>query len=272
MTATEELGKLLVNRHQVLAEIIEESQDKRYLQESLNIPRSTLDKIVRELEDADLVTYTTGEWEPTLLGECLCHVQHEYLSRVSTLTQTAGIINTLLTDTPLNHEFLVGATPHQSKHGVLDEVFQPVIDSSEDATTFRFITPSMISAYIQPLFNQLTNSTTTAVELVMPRSLVAQLMRIEPALTDTVLDDDTIQIFTGAIPDQYGIWITDQRAGMIVFSAGGIAGILVNDSPTAIQWAESQYTALIRATQPLKRNPTAGNANRPERPQKTEPK
>lgn len=55
----------------ILTYLLEEPQDKPTLVEDLDIPRSTLDRAIRELESINVVTYHDGKYTATPVGERL---------------------------------------------------------------------------------------------------------------------------------------------------------------------------------------------------------
>ncbi|WP_436926529.1 helix-turn-helix transcriptional regulator [Halosimplex amylolyticum] len=63
-----ELVDLLRRRAELLASLGEGSREKRDLVEAHDLPRSTLDRAIRELEAADLVEYADGTYALTAVG------------------------------------------------------------------------------------------------------------------------------------------------------------------------------------------------------------
>lgn len=66
-----ETVEILHRRIGVLTCLLEEPRDKRTLVEELDIPRSTLDRAIRELESINVVTYDNGKYTATPVGERL---------------------------------------------------------------------------------------------------------------------------------------------------------------------------------------------------------
>ncbi|WP_415380697.1 helix-turn-helix transcriptional regulator [Halosimplex sp. TS25] len=78
---TSELVDLLRRRAELLASLRKGPWEKRDLVEAHDLPRSTLDRAIRELEAADLVAYADGAYALTAFGEHLVHEFSEFVDR-----------------------------------------------------------------------------------------------------------------------------------------------------------------------------------------------
>ena len=67
-------------------------------------------------------------------------------------------------------------------------------------------------------------------------------------------DDDRVEpttVLSGEVPVEFGLWITDDtEAGVVVYGGQGIEGVLINDSPDAVAWAESLYERVAETASP----------------------
>lgn len=78
---TLELVDILRRRDEIVACLVEDSQDKRTLVEEVDISRSTLDRALRELESVGVVAYTEGEYTVTPVGQRLVEDFFAFLER-----------------------------------------------------------------------------------------------------------------------------------------------------------------------------------------------
>ncbi|WP_459191749.1 helix-turn-helix transcriptional regulator [Halosimplex sp. J119] len=78
---TSELVDLLRRRRGLVAALREDAREKRDLVREQDLPRSTLDRAVRELEAADLVEYADGTYALTALGEHLVDEFDSFVER-----------------------------------------------------------------------------------------------------------------------------------------------------------------------------------------------
>lgn len=76
-----ELVDILRRRAEIVACLVEDSQDKRTLVEEVDSSRSTLDRALRELESVGIVTYTEGEYTVTSVGQRLVEDFFGFLER-----------------------------------------------------------------------------------------------------------------------------------------------------------------------------------------------
>lgn len=74
--------EVLHRRIGILTCLLEEPKDKRTLVEELDIPRSTLDRAIRELESIDIVFYDDGKYTVTPIGERLGYDFVAFLERI----------------------------------------------------------------------------------------------------------------------------------------------------------------------------------------------
>ena len=84
MASTElvlEIVDVLRKRREILACLLDDPRDKSTLVDELDIPRSTLDRAVRELESVRVVTYSDGEYVVTGLGERLTRDFFRFVDR-----------------------------------------------------------------------------------------------------------------------------------------------------------------------------------------------
>lgn len=76
-----EIADILRKRREVVACLLEDPRDKSTLVDELDIPRSTLDRAVRELESVRVVTYSDGEYVVTALGKRLARDFFRFVDR-----------------------------------------------------------------------------------------------------------------------------------------------------------------------------------------------
>lgn len=103
------LISLLHRRFEVLDALVEGSAEKRDLEETLDVSRSTVDRAVRELEAHDLAERTEGAVEITLLGRLALAATVSYRRKVATLERYGDVLTHLDSSAPLPPWVLVGA-------------------------------------------------------------------------------------------------------------------------------------------------------------------
>ncbi|MFP8954043.1 hypothetical protein ACLI4Z_13910 [Natrialbaceae archaeon A-arb3/5] len=85
----------VLDRGDVLSEIIRGANQKRTIDERLSISRPTIDRAIRELEEQNLVNRTGGKASVTPLGEMAHKVYRNTTSTLSGLKNNGQIINSI---------------------------------------------------------------------------------------------------------------------------------------------------------------------------------
>lgn len=141
------LANILLKRYECLRVLVDHPQAKRDLVETLDIPRSTLDDIVRELEQAGLVEYTDGQWHSTHPGRSACRVHREYLNQLVSLADASPILDAMPADTDVSWEFINGADIYETHSSIPDAVMTTLLDYVEAATEVRIVTPNVVAGH-----------------------------------------------------------------------------------------------------------------------------
>ncbi|RYJ08260.1 hypothetical protein ELS19_17010 [Halogeometricum borinquense] len=81
--------KLLHDRYNVLQALEAHPSTKQEILPEVDVARSTLDTIMRQLETSGLVAYSDGEWHLTVYGHCACGRVAEFLP-IKTVLERGG--------------------------------------------------------------------------------------------------------------------------------------------------------------------------------------
>jgi len=247
-----DLADILLKRHKCLHTLDNQPQAKPELIESLDIPRSTLDDIVRDLEHADLVEYHDGKWQLTLLGRYTLNHHTRYKEGLESLTNATPVIKELPRDTPVERRFLRDAEVHVATTPVPDEVMQVFLDAVGSATHVRGVTPLAMVGYIDSFYRAATTGSDAQLEAVLPLETFERLQTLHPDSTEKAMDDDDITLYHADIPVTFSLWIADDdHAGLIVYADQGVQGILINDTDDALNWATDQYDRIQKDAEPI---------------------
>lgn len=249
---TGNLEAVLNARHACLRALIDRPQAKRDLVETLEIPRSTLDDIVRELEDAGLVEYRDGTWSPTHIGRLAHRAHREYLKRLECLIDVAPILGKLDPESEIGWAVIDDADVHETHPNVPDAVMPTLLDHVAAATTVRIVTPRLVAGYGDELYRRGVAGQDASVEIIVPPEVDDWVRSEHPAVATDLFDDPAIDAFRASVPFSVGIWMfDDERASVTVFTERGIAGLIVTDTPAALSWAEKRYESVKRAAEPV---------------------
>ncbi|WP_254840812.1 helix-turn-helix transcriptional regulator [Natronomonas marina] len=236
------LDSVLVKRHSYLRVLIDQPSPKCNLEDELGGSRSTLDRALRELADADLATYENGVWKPTPLGRYSYRTRKAYLERLENLTDAAPLLNELSSGSPVDCTFVIGADVHESDPSMPDAVMQTLLDSVEGGHDVTVATPVVVTGFAEDFYECVSRGENYSLELLIPPEVFERTRAAFPILTDELLDDENVSLHTASIPFSFGLWIVDSaEAGIIVFTDQGVRGILMNDTTDALDWATDQY-------------------------------
>jgi predicted transcriptional regulator len=246
------LDSALTERHSYLHAIIEQPRSKCDLEDELDGSRSTLDRALRNLADADLAKYEDGVWKPTPLGRCSYRTREAYLERLENLAEAAPLFNELSSGSPDDCAFVLGADVHENDPSMPDAVMRTLLDSVEGGHDVSVATPVVVTGFAQDFYERVSRGENYSLELLIPPEVFERTRAVFPALTEELLDDENVSLHTASIPFSFGLWIVDSdEAGIIVFTDQGVRGILVNDTTDALDWATDQYERAKQGADPV---------------------
>lgn len=237
-----DIATILRKRYECLNVLVNQPQAKPELVDTLETPRSTLDDIVRELEQADFVEYRDGDWYPTQAGRLACRAHRDYLDQLDSLGDISSVLDSMDTDEEISWAFIDGATTYETHSGVQDAVMTTLLDFVEEATNVRVVTPNVVAGYADRFYESGISGRNAKYEMIIPPEVHTWFHSTHPSISTDVLNDPDVDILRASIPFSYGLSIfDDERVGVTIFTDNGIAGLLVNDTDDALEWAENQY-------------------------------
>ncbi|WP_096396405.1 winged helix-turn-helix domain-containing protein [Halorubrum trapanicum] len=246
------LDAVLTERHPFLRALIEQPRSKCDLEDEIDGSRSTLDRALRDLADAELATYEDGVWKPTPLGRCSYRTRNAYLERLENLAEVAPLFNELSSGSPVDCAFVIGADVHETDPSMPDAIMQTLLDSVEGGQVVSVVTPVVVTGFAEDFYERVSRGKNYSLELLIPPDVFERTRAAFPTLTDELLDDENVSLHTASIPFSFGLWIVDSaEAGIIIFTDQGVRGILVNDTTEALDWATEQYERVKQDADPV---------------------
>lgn len=245
-------AEVVLRRHRCLNALVDRPQPKRELVKTLDTPRSTLDDIVRELEQIGLVEYDDGIWQPTFLGKCVCDLHEAYLECFTDYAAAAPVLDPLPNDTTIDVSFLHGVDVYEGDPAVPDAVMSVLSDHIEPVGDVRIATPIAPVGVTTAFYDSATSGKNCTFEMILPEQVISRIHDARPTLTTKMCKDPNGTVHCAQIPFTYGVWIGESdHAGIIVFEKRGICGLLVNDTDAALEWAADQYNRVKRNADPM---------------------
>jgi predicted transcriptional regulator len=240
-----QIEAVVLNREDVLRAIVRQSRTKRELTEAVNSSRSTVDRAIRELLDAGLVRQTGGEYEATMAAECALDAVETFHGRMRTVSDAVAVLGHLPADTPFDPVFLEEAEVQVATPAMPDGVVQRLFESIESASYVRGIAPVVLSGHLQS-FYEAAKAGDARIEMLIDGDVLDRMVA-SPNTRDILaaqLRDEQVSISRVDVPFSFGVWITEDEAGVVVYSDTGVRGIIVNDTDEAYAWAERWFDDL----------------------------
>jgi len=228
----DDLTELLRLRHDVLAALCDEPRPRHELVEELSGSKSTIYKGLSQLQEAGLVERTDEGFSPTLYGTVS-------LARYDSLTGIARF-EELLTDYPgaaVDPAALVGAEVIRPDETDVERHIERLWDLLDGAETAHGVSPIVSPGYVERFLELLEGG--LSVTLVLPKSIVDSLRADYPAELAAVSERARLYETNESIP--FGVVLTrgaNPRMAIELRDGPLITGLIVNDTPNALRWAE----------------------------------
>lgn len=236
-----ELEHLLSDRSKFLSALATEAQAKRELTESLDCSRSTVNRVLRSLADTELVEYRDGNWHITAVGRAAYQYHDNYIESLGDLVKAEPVVSALPSKTAITESFIAGSTVHTADSVVPDAAIDPMLTSVSEAQTVRGLVPNALAVLGTEFYDAATVGE-HEVELVFDESVLDRLSETQLVDLDQAAENPNVTLLRRDISVSFGLWIADDtEAGVTVYSDGGIRGLLLNDTDSAVEWALSLF-------------------------------
>lgn len=240
----ERFRSILENRNDVLRLLEAEPTTKTDLVEALDISRSTVDRAVRDLQTVECITRTNGRFTATATGRLALEEYDRYVDRTDAIRDARGFLEVLPDDAPLDTAMLHGAAITLPDQHAPEEALQPSIELLGESTSLRGTAPVVLSFY-PDLFDAHVREHDLSVEVIAEPEVLATLPTMMSDRVEPFIHHENVSLFEAANPLPYALWLMETpdgtHAGITAYDAGGVAGLLINDSTPAVRWAQTQY-------------------------------
>lgn len=249
-----ELVDLLRRRSELLAALRDRPRPKRDLVDDLGVPRSTLDRALRELEAADLVAYEDGVYALTSVGNHLVAEFDAFTERASIAVELEPVLRWIdPADLDLDLRHLSDAevwTPEPSDPWAM---VNRHVRALETADRVRGMLPLVGLHAVETVRDRVVEGGAT-VRLV-----------VEPTVAETLRDDESyaplfrdlqahdghvVSVSDREIPFFLGVF-DDEFVQIGVDEEKEPRALLETDDDAALSWARETLDAYERAVTPL---------------------
>lgn len=247
MTASSDrasLVRLIHRRADVLSTLVDGAAEKRELVSALAVSRSTVDRALRKLRIHAFVDRGDGGYVATLPGR-LALAEHEAFEQSLAATYRAGgVLEHLPHDAPLDPALLRGAEVHEAEPPAPRSPLERLWELVERADRYRgFTTVLLEPAYVDRVRDRVLAGDID-LELVYTEEIASYLADVHTASVRETLEEGRHTMYVaGEVPYSFGILYGEETHAYLLASDedATFKGLVLNDSPAAIDWAEELY-------------------------------
>lgn len=240
----ERFRSILENRNDVLRLLVDGPTTKSELVESVDTSRSTIDRAIRELEQAACITRQNGEFAATTTGRLALEEYDQYATRTCSIRESRAFLGALPDDAPLDTAMLDGASITLPDQHAPEEALQPSLELLANSTSMRGTAPVVLSFY-PDLFEEHVRENDLSVEIIAEEAVLAVLPTMMSDRVEPFVHHEDVSLFRAGDSLPYALWLMTTpdgtHAGITAYDSGGVAGMLINDTPAAVEWAKRQY-------------------------------
>lgn len=217
------------------------------LQETLDVSKATLHRVVRGFADAGLLAETDRGVELTAAGEAAAEAVGTYLDRMGAIRRLGPLLNRLPAGVDLDVAAFADAEIETPTEGQPQRPVQRVIDFVEAAETLRGTAAMVLPIYVEVLAREVTAGTET--ELVVAPPVIEALRAEYPDRFEAAMASGNLTLLVSEdIP--VGVALDGERA-LVVGSEAGVAQVaVVAERDAAVDWAASTYERIRRDASP----------------------
>lgn len=240
---------LCLRRRELLRRLRRGPGSKRELVDALAVSRSTVDRAVRELQEAGLVRRSADGVELTLLGRLALDRFEEACRCFDGLVRARGVLGPLPAGVDIEPSVFHGASVVEA---AAHEPYRPVERLTEliaDADRVRgfaaALVPEAITAYHDGLLDGDLD-----IEFVLTEDVLEGAIARYTEMLDVALESGLRAYRTVGDRPPYNFVVLESggeaTVAVTVYADGGWPGLVENDSDAAVSWARERYEALRR--------------------------
>jgi len=253
MTSKSSIRDVLSKRYAVLSLLIEQPRTKPELVDNLDCSRATVDRAINELLDTrcvQLVETTSRRYEATQTGVIAAETHSNYRDTIDALDEAWTALNPLPADATVAPKFLRGADVYSPP----DPARQPSQEIFRDCTNFYGTAPAVFKAYFDSHLQKLQDDEFDS-EIIFQADVVEEIQNRYSTQFEKLAAFDSMSLFVVERQLPYALWLMELESrtvgGITTYESGNIKGIIINDSPEAIQWVRTEYQQYKNRSTPL---------------------
>ncbi|GAA0654823.1 helix-turn-helix transcriptional regulator [Salarchaeum japonicum] len=236
---------LLAQRGDYLESIADGVTEKRELVAAHDASRSTVDRAVRQLADAGLVDRTHGEVSLTTAGRIALDAYTTFRDAVAAVADANGVLDAVDDDADLDVRLFENATVVEAAH-TPQKPMETVENVLRAANEVRVLAPLVLPSHVEVYRDRVAESGLDA-DVVVTQAVLDELVTNHQDTVETFVESDDAALSLANDDLDYGLVVAsldDRDVVLVVCGTGPIAGVLRNDDPDAVAWADDRFAAV----------------------------
>jgi len=256
-----EMIRLVTRRKEILRTVGTEGLGKRELVEKLSVSRSTVDRGVRELESAGLLTRSADGYRRTLFGELLLTEYDSFISTIDVLLPGHGLLSDLppqfdLDPTVLKDARIVTSSQY-APHQPISELCSLLAEARWIQTVFPAVFPQILN-----LWSTLGDQGMIRADIVLTEPVVGELVSAHTETLQALLREPRLSLHQVDVEPSYGLVIAEEEstatAGLVVMDdRGGARAFVETEAESAVSWVRERIDHHLMQSTPLSPQSTA---------------
>lgn len=243
--------EIVRRRWNVLESLSLEPSDKAELVSRVDVSRSTVNRAVRELEDAELLERVSGKFHLTVVGRLMVQLQRDVESTASSIAKARRILEPLNGTCSPAPCLFCDATVLDGDGGQMDPL-DFIVRQVQEADRMRAVHgPRRVD--VPATIRDLVLSGELDAELVFSEASLEWFQRFH--VGDEAIDGDVDLAYVDD-PFPYAVILTENadstRVTLATFDESAtLVGVVSNDAPEAVAWGRQHLEEVCKAATPV---------------------
>lgn len=252
-----EIVELVQRRHEILEALEGGPLGKPALTDSTSYARSTVDRGLDELEEADLVRSEGSEYRLSTAGRRILQAFDTFQATASVYQEYATAIEGVQPEDELPPVLLDGAEVETATPAMPTRPVKKAHEGLAEADAVYSTCPVLL-AYHSEFWNAAQPETDVHLEVIYTTGVLETMRSEYPDWREDVVDSGLLTPYVGDDVPSYGLALVDGLGGedvsavrIQVYDEDGVDVLLHNESEAAVGWARERYEALRADAEPV---------------------
>lgn len=242
-----DLSETVAKRDDLMSALADADATKPELIDEYDVPRSTLDRAIRELRETGLVVRDGDRYELTTSGRLALDARERYVRLLTSVVDSSSVLDGLSNTADVPLEFLDEASVVEAEPPSFDQPTREFLRLADSADAGRGYLP-----YPEPSLVDAMNDRVGDGELRGTMLVASEIFDADGEFEGrwpAIFDDSAFEVRAADSGPEFGLWVLgegrDRRVALVEFDEPGVAGVVVNGSDTAVRWAENTLESLV---------------------------